>query len=53
MDGERFDRIARVLGTTPSRRGALRLLIGGALGTAAGMPGVRRAAACRGYRDPC
>ncbi len=32
MDGERFDRIARVLGTTPSRRGALRLLAGGALG---------------------
>ncbi len=52
MDADRFDMLTRRL-TAPTRRGVLRLLIGGALGTAAGLPGVRRAAACRDYRDPC
>ena len=44
MDGERFDRIARALGTTPSRRGALRLLAAGALGALLALP---RAAAAQ------
>ena len=32
MDDRRFDDLARVLGRTPTRRHALRLLAGGALG---------------------
>ena len=38
MDGERFDRIARALGATPPRRGALRLLAAGALGAILARP---------------
>ena len=53
MDGERFDTLTRTAIATGSRRGALRLLAGGALGTLAGLIGARGAAACRGYRDPC
>ena len=53
MDGKRFDLLARTVIAAGSRRGALRLLIGGAIGAVAGLTGARRAAACRGYRDPC
>ena len=45
MDGERFDRIAKALGTGVGRRGVLRGALGAALGAALGVAGVRQAAA--------
>ena len=47
MDADRFDRLARSLGTT-SRRGALRLLAGGALGSFLGLLGRGEAGAAHG-----
>src|SRR3954452_24807265 len=55
MDTTRFDRLARELATTPSRRGMLKLLAGGAL--ALGVTAVRvpslLAATCVGDGDAC
>ena len=61
MDGERFDRIAKALGTGVGRRGVLRGALGAALGAALGVAGVREAAAaclengerCGGDRGTC
>ena len=61
MDGARFDPIARALGATPSRRGALRLLAGGALGSLLALPRVAaaqvwseaNAGSCRAPGDLC
>ena len=44
MDGDRFDALARTWGAARSRRGALRLLAGGALGAVLGLPAGRAAA---------
>ena len=61
MDKNRFDAAVRILGTTAVRRGAIRLLVGGVLGGALGLPGAREAAArctrlgrrCRTSRECC
>jgi hypothetical protein len=45
MDAQHFDRLTRSLATTTGRRGALRLLGGGALGAALAKLGLGRAAA--------
>ena len=58
MDGERFDAIARRM-TTSSRRGALRLLAGGAAGALlarlapAGVAAQEAQAVCRFVGEPC
>ena len=51
MDGTRFDAWTKALAGNRPRRGALRLLAGGALGAALGLP-ARRAAADHGCRHP-
>ena len=54
MDDHRFDRIARTIGTAPTRRGALRLLLGGALaGLVAARPKAARAQLCPGVPQCC
>ena len=47
MGGERFDRIAEHLAAGATRRGAVRLLAGGALGALLGLPAVAPARADR------
>ena len=61
MDAEHFDRIARALSTTPSRRGSLRLLAGAALGGLLALPrgaaaqvwSESNAGSCRAPGDIC
>lgn len=50
MDADRFDRLARRLGTTNSRRAALKGLAAGGLGAALGLLGRREAGADHGCR---
>ena len=55
MDGERFDAIARRLAGPATRRGAVRLLVGGALSTTAVFLGLgsREALACKARGATC
>ena len=57
MDTERFDGLVRTLGGAATRRDAMRLLAGGALGAALGLLGRGEAGAhhfgCRHVGRPC
>ena len=51
MDEQRFDRFARAVAGSGSRRGALRALAGGVMGVGLAAVGLRRAAAEGGCRE--
>lgn len=53
MDDTRFDAIAAALGRSNSRRNAVQLLVGGVLGTGAGMLVIEETHACLGKGKRC